>query len=133
MDIIWCDRYAIGHPVIDEEHQTLFRLARAFADATDQKTLQTVTMQLYRHTRSHFAHEEDLMRTLQYPGYREHAEQHNRMITRLNEISALIGRNENHRAALESWVNDWVVQHIAQEDAQLLTYMGVVGAPKAES
>ena len=125
MDITWNDRYAIGHPVIDAEHQTLFRLAREFMDAPDQKTLQNVAMKLYRHTREHFANEEGLMRAIHYPDYRTHAEQHNRMISRLNEISSHIGKSENHRQALESWVNDWVVQHIAQDDVQLLAYLEV--------
>lgn len=127
MDIAWNDRYAIGHPIIDVEHQTLFCLAKEFMDAADQNTLQNVAMKLYRHTREHFAHEEGLMRAIHYPDYRAHAEQHNRMISRLNEISSRIGKSESHREALELWVNDWVVQHIANDDVQLMTYLKISG------
>lgn len=132
MDINWSDRYAIGHALTDAEHQALFALAREFAAATDQKTLQSLFMQLYKHTREHFAHEEALMRTINYPDYRAHMEQHNRMISRLNEISAQIGKNQHRHEALESWVNDWVVQHIAHADTKLESYLKAAAPPKEE-
>lgn len=123
MDIQWNDRYAIGHPVIDAEHQALFNLAHEFAAATGQKDLQRLTMQLYKYTREHFAHEEELMREINYPYARAHVDQHNTMLTRLNDVSARIAKNEHHREAIEAWFNEWVLQHIARADAMLLTYM----------
>lgn len=123
MDIEWKEHFTIGHPVIDAEHQQLIDLANEFIKATDQKRLQAVAMQLYKRTREHFSHEEELMRTTQYPDYRRHSERHNRMIVRLNTISADIGNNTVQRAAVESWVNDWIVQHIAHDDARLAAYL----------
>lgn len=123
MDIQWDPRYAIGHALIDAEHQALVALAREFAAATDQHVLQKLTMQLYKYTREHFAHEEELMREINYPYARAHTDQHNTMLTRLNDVSARIAKNEHHREAIEAWINEWVVQHIARADAMLLTYM----------
>lgn len=123
MDLEWKDQYAIGHPVIDAEHQHLFALARAFVEATGQRQLQAVAMQLYKHTREHFAHEEQLMRDTQYPDYQRHARRHDRMIARLNDISADIGANATQRAALESWVRTWIVHHVAHDDAHLARHL----------
>lgn len=123
MDIQWNPRYAIGDALIDAEHQALFELAREFAAATEQKDLQRLTMQIYKYTREHFAHEETLMREINYPSYQAHVDQHNTMISRLNDISALIAKNEHHRVAIETWINEWFVQHITHADAMLIGHV----------
>ncbi len=123
MKIEWRDSYAMGHPVIDSEHKELFTLAQAFLDAQDQKQLQTVAMQLYKHTRAHFAHEEQLMRDTQYPEYQDHARRHDLMIDQLNDISKGIGSNAEQHAALESWVRTWIVNHVAHDDEKLTRYL----------
>lgn len=133
MDIQWNTRYAIGHAAIDAEHQALFALAREFGAATDQKTLQGLFMRLYKHTREHFAQEESLMREINYPEYRAHMEQHNRMIGQLNDISLQIGKNQYDHAALESWINDWVVKHIAYADTRLESYVKAAAVSREEA
>lgn len=133
MDIRWDPRYAIGDALIDAEHQALVELAREFAAATAQKDLQRLTMQLYKYTREHFAHEEALMREINYPYYNAHADQHNTMLTRLNDVSARIAKNEHHREAIEAWISEWVVQHIARADAMLIGYVKKAGAARNEA
>jgi hemerythrin len=124
MDIQWKDSYKIGHTEIDTEHQHLFHLAGKLLDAQDRPSQQAVAMAFYKYTREHFEHEETLMRETGYPGYQAHIGWHNRIISRLNEISEGISRQEPDRQALESLMNDWLVTHIAEEDAQLAQYVG---------
>lgn len=123
MKIEWKNSYKIGHAVIDEEHETLFALARQLLDAPDQPSQQKVVMQFYKHTRAHFASEEALMKEIGYPAHRAHTEQHNRMITLLNEISHSIGQGTPSQKAFESWIDDWIIKHIEHEDARLVAYL----------
>ena len=123
MKIEWKNSHKIGHPVIDEEHEQLFALARQLLDAPDQPSQQKVVMQFYKHTRVHFANEEALMKEIGYPAYRVHAEQHNRMITLLNEISQSISKGTPSQKAFEAWIDDWIIKHIEHEDARLVAYL----------
>ena len=124
MDIQWKDSYKIGNTKIDAEHQHLFALAAKILDAPDRANQQAVAMAFYKYTREHFEHEETMMRESNYHGYQKHIGWHNRIISRLNDISEGIARQEPDRSALESLMNDWLVTHIADEDAQLAQYVG---------
>lgn len=123
MTIEWKDSYEIGDAVIDAEHQHLFRLANQFLAAGDQTAQQAAAMQLYKHAREHFEHEENLMRVIKFPGVKAHTERHNQMIAQLNEVSQSIGRGELDGQALQLMMQDWALHHIAQDDAQLIDYL----------
>lgn len=129
MNIEWKDIYKIGHAQIDTEHQHLFRLAQKLLEAQERINQQAVAMEFYKYTREHFAHEEDLMRNIGYPSSQEHIAWHNRLISRLNEISGSIAKEKINRGDLEAFMNDWLVTHIAQEDARLAQYVGNSTAP----
>lgn len=122
MTIEWKDSYKIGDAVIDAEHEHAFRLANQFFDAKDQAAQQVAAMQLYKHAREHFEHEETLMREIKFPGCKGHTERHNHMIARLNEVSQGIGKGALDKLALEALMMDWALQHIAKDDAQLLAF-----------
>lgn len=121
--IEWKDSYRVGHDRIDLQHQKLFALANAVFAANGQPDYRTAAMQLYSYTRTHFAEEEALMRSVNYPDYPTHAQMHTAMISRLNAISEHIGKNEFKNAEISAFMNEWLLQHIAQHDAQIAAYV----------
>jgi len=123
MTIEWKDSYEIGDAVIDAEHKQLFRLANQFLAARGQAAQQAAAMQLYKHAREHFEHEENLMRVIKFPDLKTHTERHNQMIARLNDVSQGIGQGELDGEALHALMLDWALHHIAYYDVQLLTYL----------
>ena len=123
MKIEWKDSYEIGDAVIDAEHKQLFRLASQFLVAGDQAAQQAAAMQLYKHAREHFAHEEHLMRVVKFPDVKAHTERHNQMIAQLNEVSQGIGQGVLDGQALHALMLDWALHHIAHYDVQLITYL----------
>jgi hemerythrin len=123
MTIEWKAAYKIGNAVIDAQHEEVFGLANAFVCATDKATLTACAMNLYKHTRDHFGHEEDLMRSTNYPGIDGHVRQHNDLITRLNSVAVSIAGSTLSMKDLESFLSDWLLGHIRFYDTKLAAYV----------
>jgi hemerythrin len=131
MGIIWRDSYSIGNASIDSEHQELFRLADEFFEADDKLKKTECAMRLFRYTRQHFDHEEQLMRDLGYPELSAHVQQHTQLIGRLNEVSTKIANDTLGSSDLKSLLTAWLVGHIVTFDTKLSAYVRQAGESKA--
>lgn len=123
MSLEWKDGYKIGHEEIDAQHQHLFKLVNTVLVAKDKVTLTACAMALFQYTREHFAHEEQLMKRLNYPAMAAHQAQHNSLISRLSEVSARIANGTLDHAVLEAFLSDWLLNHIATSDFKLAAYV----------
>ena len=123
MNIEWQDSYCIGHERIDKQHKQLFALANTVFLANAQPAYRLAAMQLYSYIRTHFAEEEALMRSINYPFYPNHVQMHTAMISRMNAISEGIGKNEFRNAEINAFMNEWLLQHIAHHDTQIATFI----------
>lgn len=123
MTIHWKDAYTIGHEIIDAEHQQLFELVNQFLDANDKGSRTLSAMGMFKYTREHFTHEEDLMREIGYPSIRDHIGQHNEMLSRLNDIAESIANDTLDKPELESFLSHWLRSHIGSADARLASYI----------
>lgn len=123
MPIVWKDSYKINNAEIDAQHQYLFTCANAILEAQDQAALSAGAMQLYKYTREHFTHEENLMRRVGYPAIAAHMEQHNLLISKLNEVARHIAHGNLDRAALASFLTEWLTNHIAVSDQKLAKFV----------
>ena len=126
MSIEWKDVYKIGHPEIDRQHEQLFERVNDFLTATDKASLSISAMEMYRYTRNHFGHEEDLMREVSYPATATHIEQHNQLISRLNEVSKDIAQGALNIKDLQVFLSDWLLVHIRVYDTKLANYVARV-------
>lgn len=123
MSLEWKDGYKIGHDEIDAQHQQLFKLVNTVLAAKDKVTLTACAMALFQYTREHFAHEEALMKRLDYPAMATHQTQHESLISRLNEVSARIANGTLDHQVLEAFLTDWLLNHIATSDIKLANYI----------
>lgn len=123
MKLEWKDAYKLGEATIDAQHQQLFAMANTFLQAQGRQALTLCAMQLYKHTREHFAQEEALMRRLQVPRLEAHVEWHNNMITRLNAISQSIQSDTLREQDLINLMTEWAERHIVVQDAELAQYI----------
>jgi hemerythrin-like metal-binding protein len=123
MKLDWNDSYKVGDATIDAEHLQAFELANRFIAAEDQAEQTTIAMQLYKHTREHFKHEESLMREVNFPDVKAHTERHNQLIGRLNVISKSIAQGDVNKEALIDLMTDWAMLHIVKDDAQFASYI----------
>lgn len=128
MSLEWKDSYKIGRADIDAEHQHLFKLVNTVLAAKDKGALTACAMALFQYTREHFAHEEQLMKRLNYPAMLEHQTQHDDLISRLSEVSARIANDTLDHLVLEAFLSDWLLNHIATSDVKLAAYIQANGA-----
>ncbi|MBK7003313.1 MAG: hemerythrin family protein [Rhodoferax sp.] len=123
MNIEWKDSYLVGDGRIDSQHRHLFKLADLVVNAPDQNEFRLAAMQLYGYMRTHFADEEILMRTSNYPAYHEHQQLHNELLTRFNAISHSFAQGVWNKDEILAFMTTWLLEHIGQEDAKIAAYI----------
>ncbi len=125
---LWRDEFSIGHPEIDRQHQQLFALLDKLYDAVcigDQnsaaeRAVEMAVAELVSDTRSHFDLEESLMRESGYVGLEQHQQQHQQLLSRVDEkVAALRSGDKLISIELLEFMNLWLTQHILKSDAQL--------------
>jgi len=123
MTIHWDDKFNIGNPQIDHQHQQLFRIANRFLGAKTKEEQLHCAESLYEYTQSHFVYEESLMRAVNFPEYEQHVRSHQILISRLQEVRDQIQKSTLDRNALEEFIRHWALVHIPTDDARLADYM----------
>lgn len=119
----WKDDYRIGDAAIDEQHQELFKRAATIIAAISQQGQALGVIRLYQYTRTHFSHEEELMQRISFPDYEAHCQMHQKLIAKLDEISARISSGNLIKAELEEFISQWLLGHIATEDTKLAAFV----------
>lgn len=123
--------YYTGIDFIDQEHTKLFELAQETHDLLYDDFLQDrsehlvqLVSELIDYTRTHFSHEEEYQKSIEYPFIEQHALQHRQFEDKLAEIdvydmsSDFDEQNEMIENLLDFLVN-WLINHICKLDMLL--------------
>lgn len=131
----WTPAYAVGHPLIDRQHQELFRRSDALLDAMHGgragAELGPLLEFLERYVVEHFASEEQLMDATRYPATAGHRGQHAEFVRRFQASSATFrARGATAAVVLElrDMLREWLVAHICTADVQLAAFLRTAGA-----
>jgi hemerythrin len=123
MTIEWNDSFCIGDVEINQQHQYLFSLINRFLTAGTKQEQTLCVIHLFKYTREHFAYEEDLMRKVRFPEYEAHVMMHDRLVSRLGELSQHIVNDTLDIQELEGFIREWALGHIPKADARLARYL----------
>jgi hemerythrin-like metal-binding protein len=128
----WTDAYAVGIGPIDEEHQRLFALAEAMHVAMiagrGKEFLSTLLAALLDYTSYHFAHEEELMERVCYPGLAEHQRQHEELRARTRELQERAASGEvTMTMEVALFLMDWLKRHTISSDLKIAAFSGGSG------
>jgi len=87
----WKAAFASGNPVIDQEHESLFRLANALLDQAALRRQQPTLFEsafeaLLMHVAAHFAHEEAILLAHGFANLADHAQQHQALLARAHAL-----------------------------------------------
>lgn len=122
------DALRTGDPVVDRQHQELFRLVNELHDGLlagrKQELLGPTLARLGRYTVDHFATEEKLMAATGYPGYLAHKAKHDALAKKATEI--IQGYNSGKLVltlTLSQFLADWVRGHILAEDLAMVAFL----------
>lgn len=124
----WSTDYAVGIRLVDEEHQQLFvlaeRLHRAMLEGNGKAVLVNLLARLVDYTCYHFAHEEQLMERIKYPGYGEHQLEHGELRSKVREMQGRAASGElTMTIDLAQFLMEWVKHHIIASDRRIGNYM----------
>jgi hemerythrin-like metal-binding protein len=129
MAFAWSSALALGVPVLDEQHEELFRRFGRLEDAIlarDRTEAPRLLAYLIAYAREHFAAEEALMREVGYPDLERHAAEHRafaREIERLDLAHARDGSSAALVLRLDLDVGGWLRDHIYASDVALARFV----------
>ncbi len=120
----WSPYPAVDLPEIDEEHQALGDLVRQVLEAMsrdDPDSSLALGRELAASVAAHFAHEEELMRSIGYPNAARHARTHEGFLAEANLQLDLL-RKRGLCADVLRWagqLDEWFHRHVRTEDMWL--------------
>ena len=123
----WKAAFNSGHAVLDQEHETLFRLANELLDKVALRRQQPQAFEsayeaLFNHTAAHFAHEEEILRELGFANLSHHAEQHQALLSRASTLHQQLHEAPDATGAegelTKFLVSELVAGHMLQSDRE---------------
>ncbi|MBN2874641.1 MAG: hemerythrin domain-containing protein [Spirochaetales bacterium] len=133
---VWSREFAIGHAVIDQHHQKLFKAVALLMRMIDEESFEktgAVIEFLDRYIDVHFKTEESLMRACGYPFYDNHKSQHDRFRLSFKKLVGEVGTVSEHQVytafRTHLLVVDWLLNHTTRMDPHLGRYLGRATSP----
>jgi hemerythrin-like metal-binding protein len=132
-EITWSPGLSVGVTEFDREHQrligTINELRRAMSRGEGRHVVRSVLESLVEYARTHFAHEEQLLREHGYPGLAAHKKEHDDITQKVAALREDFYRG-NVSIALEihDLLTGWLEHHIQETDkayAQFLNQRGI--------
>lgn len=131
--MLWKEKYMLGVPLIDEQHQELFRRVTDFVEIVrkpvpwEQKTEQVnQTLDFMKdYVVTHFRDEENLQRELGYPELPSHRKLHQEMVAYVLVVSRQYEENGYQEQLMQQFAGRllaWLINHVASEDQKIANF-----------
>lgn len=115
-EIKWSERFSVGVREMDEQHERLIEMINSMQGKSDAGTVFDIVMRMFNYADVHFQTEEKLLRSRGYSELDQQIRQHKEFLAKTTDFS---GRNFAEPAAcaqVASYLRDWLVRHILEED-----------------
>lgn len=130
MPLDWNQDLAVGHPLIDTQHQELIQRFNDLLESCRRGQGKSQVGRLFEflddYVLFHFTEEEQLMIRHGYPEREGHMQQHREFKTRLADLRNSL-RQEGANTPLVVSANqvllDWIIRHIKQVDVRFGRYL----------
>lgn len=133
MSIIkWSDEYSVSIRQVDAQHKQLIALINQFHDAMTagkaKDVMEKVFSELVTYTKFHFAKEEELLKTYNYPGLLAHKTKHDELTKKVFKYHDEFKSGKNILSIeLMNFLKDWLVNHILGTDKQYSAFLNAKG------
>ena len=123
--IVWSDDFLTGIQEIDYEHRCLIEdineLHRDLLEQVDLDRIKNTLGRIHARMQAHFALEEHVMVSHEYPHYPEHKAEHERLLDEYTEFMTKFERSPNlgDQDAIEGTLRQWIVDHILTSDKKM--------------
>lgn len=130
----WHAGLAVGHPLIDRQHQGLLRLgARAIEilerPGNGRSEFHAVLNDLADALTEHFAAEEKVLAASRCPTLDAHRADHDVLRARLTEVLVLGTGSYEDKIGLLRTIEEWTVRHFVECDLACRAYLGAPDMP----
>lgn len=125
LQIAWSHDLAIGHELIDADHQHIFDTARRLQaeimeEEPEYSIVGEVLVELIEHTGGHFMREEALMQQIGFPAYESHKREHTLLMEKVNDLHRQFMDGRPHLAVeVANFIRYGLVRHIMKSDMEL--------------
>jgi len=126
----WSDDYLIGIGEIDEQHKGFFEAAHRLYDrilnCEGEKVVEDSVVFLKDYANKHFRTEEALMEKHEFPRLEQHKKLHTQFFEVLDMLVDdldVFGPSQHLADRALEVSQDWLIHHIAEEDAQYATHL----------
>jgi len=124
----WNQKFRVGIDSIDAQHQQLFAIGRelydAMASGQGKAAMGRILDRLVQYTKTHFEHEEGLMRQHGYPDYIKHKKIHADLTAGVLKFQSEFKSGEvGMTIDLLEFLRTWLERHIEHEDAAYTPYL----------
>lgn len=127
--LVWEEGYKIGQEDMDAEHLILFALLNQLNINIQQDMagacVADVLHALESYIDYHFAHEEALMKSWDYPGLDEHSGKHHEFMNEVGRLRREAETGDPLQAGLKvrAFVLDWLLSHILETDVEYARFI----------
>ncbi|WP_085834275.1 bacteriohemerythrin [Clostridium merdae] len=132
--MLWKEKYMLGVPLIDEQHQELFRRVTDFVEIVrkpipwEQKTERvSQTLEFMKdYVVTHFQDEENLQREVGYPDLSSHKKLHYEMVAYVLQTSREYEENDYQEQLMQQFAGRllaWLINHVASEDQLIANFV----------
>lgn len=125
----WSEEYSVHLRVIDNDHKDLVNTVNALHEAisggANRGNIGHIIGNLAKYVDEHFSREEALMETYDYPDLARHKRIHRHLTRTVYAIRIIFGSKPKtiDPSKLLSFLRDWLIHHILEEDTKYAPYM----------
>jgi hemerythrin len=129
----WKPEFSVGIPSIDAQHTKLISLINALHDAMGRgegkEVVGKVLGELAQYTKTHFAYEENMMKTNGYPAFVQHKQLHDKLVGQVLELVEKVqaGRSSVTMEVM-TFLKSWLQDHIMGTDKAYTSFLVGKGA-----
>jgi hemerythrin len=124
--IVWKDNFNIGVTEMDEQHKLFVSYINELYDvmqAGNSNEIVPILDKLIDYSRTHFAEEENLLTSINYPMLEIQKKHHAYYIVELESIkSAYLNKTQTAQNLL-LFIKDWLLHHITTEDLKYAEFV----------
>ena len=128
----WTPGYSVNVTQMDDEHKKLFalisQLHEAMGAGKGKDVVGPILGELGNYAQTHFAHEESIMQSNNYPGYAKQKAAHDAFIAKVKEMQAQQKAGQLMMSMqVMNFLKDWLVNHIMGMDKNYGPYLNAKG------
>lgn len=136
-NIAWSDKFSVGFDHIDEEHKKLLAILNRLFDSMRLgkagQVLASIVEELLDYTKTHFAHEEQFIRSKGYPRLNDHLKIHRNLEQQVQDIGQRLGQGGSLGVETLSFLKSWLVEHIMGCDQDYARFIKGQGGAQSRS